>query len=187
MVACLVAVACAGGVAEETTSTSVADLTTSTSEATTTVTTAASASSSTTAATPSTTTSTTVAAVTTVAPSTTAATTSTTSPPTTTTTVPASTTTTAAPSGPAVIEVATGDDYFAPVNIVISVGDAVRWRNVGSEYHTTTSGSRPTPSGVWDAVLDVGETYTRTFDTPGTFNYFCLIHVGQNGKVTVNP
>ncbi len=86
-----------------------------------------------------------------------------------------------------VFEVATGDNYFAPVDLVISVGDAVRWRNVGAVAHTTTSGSRAAPGGLWNEVLDVGASYTRTFDTPGTFAYFCVIHVGQNGKVTVNP
>jgi plastocyanin len=43
------------------------------------------------------------------------------------------------------------------------------------------------PSGVWNEVLDVGVTYTHTFNTPGTYSYFCIIHVGQNGRVTVNP
>jgi plastocyanin len=83
--------------------------------------------------------------------------------------------------------VATGDNNFAPVNLVISVGDAVRWRNVGAVVHTTTSGTRPIASGLWNEVLDVGASYTRAFDTPGTFTYVCLIHVGKKSKVTVNP
>lgn len=58
---------------------------------------------------------------------------------------------------------------------------------MGAVAHTTTSGTRPIASGLWNEVLDVGATYTRTFNTAGTFTYFCLIHVGQNGKVTVNP
>ena len=82
---------------------------------------------------------------------------------------------------------ATGDNFFDPVDLVISVGDAVRWRNVGAVAHTTTSGSRPVPSGTWNEVLDVGASYTRTFNTAGTFSYFCVIHPGQSGKVTVNP
>jgi plastocyanin len=182
IVICLAVAACAGGTGEDTTST-VVDDPTSTTEATTTVPTTTTSPSTTTTV-PSTTTSTTLATTTTTsAPPTT----STTSTSTTSTTNPPATTTTTQPSGPAVFEVATGDNYFQPADLVISVGDAVRWRNVGAVAHTTTSGSRAAPSSLWNEVLDVGASYTRTFDTPGTFTYFCIIHIGQNGKVTVNP
>jgi plastocyanin len=181
IVICLAVAACAGGTGEDTTST-VVDDPTSTTEATTTVPTTTTSPSTTTTV-PSTTTSTTLATTTTSAPPTT----STTSTSTTSTTNPPATTTTTQPSGPAVFEVATGDNYFQPADLVISVGDAVRWRNVGAVAHTTTSGSRAAPSSLWNEVLDVGASYTRTFDTPGTFTYFCIIHIGQNGKVTVNP
>ena len=80
-----------------------------------------------------------------------------------------------------------GDNFFAPMNVVISVGDKVRWRNDGAELHTSTSGARPIPDGTWDSYLLPGESYTHTFNTAGSFSYFCVIHVGQSGTVTVNP
>jgi len=66
-------------------------------------------------------------------------------------------------------------------------GRLSRRDGVCSRRGTTTSGSRPIPNGLWNAVLDVGASYTRTFDTPGIFSYFCVIHIGQNARVTVNP
>lgn len=108
-----------------------------------------------------------------------------TTPPPTTTTPPPPTTST--PAGPVTTDVSTGEDFFSPNSVVISVGDRVRWVNKGEVVHTTTSGTRPIGNGLWNEVLNPGASYTRTFDTPGTFTYFCVIHVGQSGKVTVNP
>lgn len=82
---------------------------------------------------------------------------------------------------------ATGDNFFSPTTVVVSVGDKVRWNNTGEVLHTVTSGSRPIADGLWDAYLQPGESFTRTFDQPGTYRYFCIVHVGQSGKVTVNP
>lgn len=59
----------------------------------------------------------------------------------------------AAPAGPIVVpltaasieqqiaytDVAAYDDYFAPRVVTITVGAAVRWRNVGQHPHSTTS------------------------------------------------
>jgi plastocyanin len=87
---------------------------------------------------------------------------------------------------------------FDPQEITVSVGDRVRWRNVGNVAHTVTTDpskvSDPdgvsVPKGVepWDSgLLGADETFSRTFDTPGTYRYVCVPHEGARmvGAVVV--
>jgi plastocyanin len=75
----------------------------------------------------------------------------------------------------------TGDYYFAPANVTISVGDTVTWANSGGEAHTVTS-----DDGSWGTDdLEPGQSYSHTFTRPGTYSYTCVIHDGQTGTITV--
>lgn len=67
----------------------------------------------------------------------------------------------------------------------INVGDTIRWLNVEG-IHTTQSVAGQAES--WDSgfMFDVGDTFERQFNNPGTFTYFCLIHGGDNGDGTAN-
>jgi plastocyanin len=82
---------------------------------------------------------------------------------------------------------------FNPANITIHVGQQVVWVNNDSAPHTTTSGSCTgntcTPSPGWDSgTLNPGQSFSHTFDTAGTFPYFCRIHgAAMQGTVTVMP
>ena len=78
---------------------------------------------------------------------------------------------------------------FEPAEITVSVGDRVQWRNVGNIAHTVTTDPSKVadpegvsvPSGVrpWDSGLLGGdETFSRTFDKPGTYRYVCIPHEG---------
>ncbi|NOX21495.1 MAG: hypothetical protein GXP36_00165 [Actinobacteria bacterium] len=137
--------------------------------------------------TPATTTSSTLAATTTQAlPTTTAAppttsTTTTAAPPTTSTTTtqaPATTTTAA----PATTVVGLGDFYSSPASITIATGDRVKWV-LESGTHDTTSFD-----GLWQSPLmtEIGDSWSRTFDVAGTYDYQCSIHPGlMNGVVIV--
>ena len=60
-------------------------------------------------------------------------------------------------------------------------GQSVTWQNLDSTAHTTTS-----TTGEWDsgAVTSDG-TFSHTFTTTGTFNYFCQIHPNETGSVQV--
>jgi plastocyanin len=115
---------------------------------------------------------------------TTSTTTSTTMPPTTTTTT-STTTTTQAPTttaAPATTVVGLGDFYSTPASIVIATGDRVKWV-LESGMHDTTSFD-----GLWQSPLmtEIGESWSRTFDVAGTYDYQCSIHPGlMNGVVIV--
>lgn len=75
---------------------------------------------------------------------------------------------------------------FSRPNLVIDAGTAVRWVNAGVMLHTVT----PDGHTEWAAANlgSNGSTFTHTFDTPGTYEYYCEPHVGSGmtGTVTVN-
>ena len=75
--------------------------------------------------------------------------------------------------------VAVIDNDFDPDRLEVSVGDTVEWSNEGDVVHTVTFDE------VDSGNFDSGETFTRTFDAPGEFDYVCTIHAGMDGTVTV--
>ena len=78
-----------------------------------------------------------------------------------------------------------GDKFFEPDEVFISVGDTVEWINGGDKGHTVTSGAVGNPDKLWDSgVLIAGRSFSWTFTTSGTFQYFCTIH-GDKMEATV--
>jgi len=81
----------------------------------------------------------------------------------------------------------TSDACFIPSMVSINTGDTVSWSNDDTAAHTVTSG---TPQGGPDKVFDsglflVGNTFDVTFDSAGSYDYFCMVHPWMAGKVTV--
>ena len=77
---------------------------------------------------------------------------------------------------------------FIPNPVTIEAGDTVTWDNGDTAAHTATGGS-PTdgPSGVFDSSLIMaGASFSYTFDTAGTFDYFCMVHPWMEGTIVVN-
>jgi len=79
------------------------------------------------------------------------------------------------------------DFTFSPASATIKVGQTVSWTNHGPSNHTTTS-----DAGAWDsATLSAsGGTFSKTFNTAGTYPYHCKIHPpaiypGFTGTITV--
>ena len=60
----------------------------------------------------------------------------------------------------------------------------VVWTNNDSVGHTITADQGAGPAS---GVINHGETYAFTFNTPGTFSYHCSIHPSMKGTVIVNP
>lgn len=70
---------------------------------------------------------------------------------------------------------------FTPAVATISVGKSVTWKNDDGSPHTVTfmdgsPGSSP---------LMPGDTFQRTFDKPGSYDYFCSFHNYMTGVVVV--
>lgn len=75
------------------------------------------------------------------------------------------------------------DFSFAPQSVTVAAGTVVTWVNHDDEPHTVVSADSPTlfKSG----ALDTNDTFTYTFDKPGTYQYFCSIHPHMTGTVVV--
>jgi LPXTG-motif cell wall-anchored protein len=79
------------------------------------------------------------------------------------------------------IVVAMRDIKFKPRNIGIGVGDTVIWENEDPERHNALGedSSFETP------IISEGETSRHTFNRKGRFPYFCSLHQGMVGTITV--
>ena len=69
---------------------------------------------------------------------------------------------------------------FSPASVSIKVGESVTWTNEDSATHTVTG-----DGGIDSGSLANGQSYTKTFDTAGTFAYKCTIHPSMTGEVVV--
>jgi plastocyanin len=103
--------------------------------------------------------------------------------------------TTAEPTdtGPAqVVEVGRDGLNFVPESFTIAAGDTVRWEWVDSGHNVVPdeipSGSDWSGSeGAPDRTLDEGQTHSHTFETAGSYSYFCNPHksLEMTGEFTV--
>jgi plastocyanin len=76
------------------------------------------------------------------------------------------------------------DFFFSPANITVAPGTTVTWVNNGRAPHTATATS---PSGAFDSgTLQPGQSFSFTFNRPGTYAYHCAIHPFMSGTVTVS-
>ena len=74
------------------------------------------------------------------------------------------------------------DFAYLPKEIKIKKGDKVVWINFDNVRHTVTSDSG---SELDSELLSDGETYSHTFNTDGTYSYYCKPHPYMKGKVIV--
>jgi plastocyanin len=98
------------------------------------------------------------------------------------TTSPASPTLSPSPTltgGPTTVKIT--DFAFDPSNVTVPVGTTVTWTNLDSASHTVTSDIGVFESG----TLGPNATFSYTFNSRGTFNYFCSLHPSMKGKVVV--
>jgi plastocyanin len=74
---------------------------------------------------------------------------------------------------------------FKPASLTVAAGTSVTWTQTDPGFHTVTSGTveqgtggvTAMPDGTFDSgQLATGKTFSHTFDTPGTYTYFCNVH-----------
>ena len=75
---------------------------------------------------------------------------------------------------------------FVPSSLTINQGDSVKWVLIEG-YHSATSGTDGTPDGIWDSTILKSGNFTYTFNSTGTFPYYCITHfeMGMTGTITV--
>jgi plastocyanin len=92
---------------------------------------------------------------------------------------------------PREVGVVVRDNVFEPEEVTVGVNQSVAWVWEGqSEHSLRFAGSSTTAA----AARREG-VYARTFDTPGTYGYYCTIHgaetglsvTGMSGRVVVSP
>lgn len=83
----------------------------------------------------------------------------------------------------ATVHVEISGNAYDPSPLTVAVGTTVRWTNSDFGQHTVTS----TPAGVFGSgYLNNGQFFEHTFNTVGSYNYYCTVHgIGMNGTVHV--
>lgn len=70
---------------------------------------------------------------------------------------------------------------FSPMDVTVTAGSTVTWKNMDGEPHTVASAD-----GVFRSpALDENDTYSFKFDKPGVYKYICSIHPKMRATVTV--
>jgi FtsP/CotA-like multicopper oxidase with cupredoxin domain len=90
---------------------------------------------------------------------------------------------TAATTSDGSVEVVMRDDRFVASRTTVKAGTTVTWSNQGNNSHDTSS-----LDGLWSSgAFPKGESFSVTFDTPGTYQYLCRQHLlqGMRGVITV--
>ena len=94
-----------------------------------------------------------------------------------------------APAGTASASTAEGTDeavvisefLYQPNPFEVESGTTVIWTNADLTPHTVTA-----TEGAFDSeFMARGDTFSITFDTPGTFDYFCTFHPGMRATIIV--
>jgi plastocyanin len=70
---------------------------------------------------------------------------------------------------------------FNPPLITVPAGTTVTWTNNDVEQHTVTARDRAYTSD----PINNEKTFSHTFQTAGSFEYFCMIHPHMVGTVVV--
>lgn len=88
---------------------------------------------------------------------------------------------------------------YVPADLSVPVGTTVTWINQDSVGHTVTEGNPNSPKAanlrIFDssgeavtgkvALMGGGESWSYTFTTQGTYEYYCIVHPYMIGHITV--
>lgn len=85
---------------------------------------------------------------------------------------------------PAAAPAAVGIDNFTfnPATLTVKAGTKVTWTNRDDIPHGIASANN---AFARSQALDTDDSFTFTFTTPGTYQYFCYIHPHMTGSIVV--
>jgi plastocyanin len=72
---------------------------------------------------------------------------------------------------------------FNPPSLVVAPGTEVTWTNLDDVPHIVREDSGSFAS----TALDTDERFSRPFDAPGTYRYYCVLHPHMQGVIIVQP
>ena len=67
---------------------------------------------------------------------------------------------------------------FEPADLLIDSGTAVTWQWAGGVAHDVVGSN-------FASAIQTDGTFTYTFNQPGAYDYWCNLHPGMRGTVTV--
>jgi plastocyanin len=70
---------------------------------------------------------------------------------------------------------------FEPAVLTVNVGESVTWMNTDGVPHTSTAAL----NHLWGQLVTNTDPFSYTFDTPGTYAYFCEMHPAMVGSINV--
>jgi plastocyanin len=79
------------------------------------------------------------------------------------------------------VQVTVDNFSFTPPALAVHAGTKVTWVNKDDVPHTVTSDDQLFGS----RALDTDDKFSFTFQTPGTYSYYCSVHPKMTGKVVV--
>ena len=88
----------------------------------------------------------------------------------------------------------TGDYEFVPSSLTIKQGDSVKWFVIEGSHEVASGttiegedGKEGVPDGLWKTDKMASGSFTYTFNSTGTFPYYCEAHLdqGMTGTITV--
>jgi amicyanin len=71
---------------------------------------------------------------------------------------------------------------FTPQTLTVKAGTTVTWINKDDIPHGIASANNAFTKS---KALDTDDSYSFTFTTPGTYQYFCYVHPHMTGTVVV--
>jgi len=71
---------------------------------------------------------------------------------------------------------------FTPATLTVKAGTTVTWTNQDDIPHGIGSANNAFPKS---KALDTDDSYSFTFTTPGTYQFFCYLHPKMVGSIVV--
>jgi plastocyanin len=71
---------------------------------------------------------------------------------------------------------------FTPATVTVKAGTTVTWTNKDDIPHGIGATNNAFPKS---KALDTDDSYSFTFTTPGTYQYFCYLHPKMVGSIVV--
>ena len=82
--------------------------------------------------------------------------------------------------------IAVNDNFYSITEKTIFVGKSVEWSWEGNIGHSVTAGTSTNPDGSYDSGIISTGTFSRMFDTEGTYRYHCKVHgASMTGSIIV--
>ena len=78
-------------------------------------------------------------------------------------------------------EVVIDNFTFGPQDLTVAAGTTVKWVNHDDIPHSVVDGNKAFRS----KALDTDDSFSFTFASAGTFDYFCGLHPHMQGKIIV--